>query len=165
MRTMLRIFVRSLHCCRCRLLFCVLFPMTAVVAVGEVMPPCISSDVPLSYTVSPLCSVADRSVGHESLFLHGSSSVMSSPVMNVGRQSESCVFLRSCGTGHVRLSEIGAASPYTDEPLLSESRRPFRVSENGNIGDPGAMPVGDMPVLLLLLLCGVWIRLHHRKTA
>lgn len=60
------------------------------------------------------------------------------------------------------LSEIGAISPYEDTP--AEMSRPRRVSPGGGIGEPGALPVGDVPYLFFALcLAAYWLYARRKK--
>lgn len=60
------------------------------------------------------------------------------------------------------LSEIGAISPYEDTP--TEMSRPRRVSPGGGIGEPGALPVGDVPYLFFALcLAAYWLSARRKK--
>lgn len=60
------------------------------------------------------------------------------------------------------LSEIGAISPYEDTP--AEMSRPRRVRSDGGIGEPGALPVGDVPYLFFALcLAAYWLSTRRKK--
>mgnify|MGYP006907963838 CR=1 FL=1 len=71
-------------------------------------------------------------------------------------------------TSGAGLSAVGAASPYeTSETTPAAMSRPRRVSPGGGIGEPGAIPVGDIPWLLVLLTaaaCAIYRSKHLPKT-
>lgn len=169
MKPMQMIFLRILHCCRCLSVLVLLLPALAVRAVADnsscTMLP---SSCPVSYR---LYSTAERAQNVRSTFSYGASLPSGLPFSSVSvsrmgsKPLSSLSPVASAPASRIRLSEIGSATPYTPSDAGGESRRPFRVSDNDNIGDPGATPVGEVPFALMLLLCGVWMLLRRRKTA
>lgn len=162
------IFSRGLSCRSCLLAVVLLLPVLAFGAVADNQSfTILQEDQSVTHA---LYSTAEHAQHANSAMpcrssLRGQSMMSSSwqMVENKGVQW----LVQPVFATQVRLSEIGSATPYTPSEASGESRRPFRVSDD-NIGDPGAkppMPVGEVPFVLMLLLCGAWMWLRRRKTA
>lgn len=171
MKTMQYIFSRGLSCRSCLLAVVLLLPVLAFGAVADNQSfTILQEDQSATYA---LYSTAEHAQHANSAMPCRSSlrgqSMMSSSWQMVENKGVGGVqwSVQPVPATQVRLSEIGSATPYTLSDAGGESRRPFRVSDD-NIGDPGAkppMPVGEVPFVLMLLLCGAWMWLRRRKTA
>ncbi|MGM9831692.1 MAG: hypothetical protein ACI3Z5_06715 [Paludibacteraceae bacterium] len=169
MKTMQYIFSRGLSCRSCLLAVVLLLPVLAFGAVADNQSFTIlqeyQSVTHALYSTTEHAQHANSAMPCRSS-LRGQSMMSSSwqMVENKGVQW----LVQPVSATQVRLSEIGSATPYTPSEASGESRRPFRVSDD-NIGDPAPdpkpEPVGEVPFVLMLLLCGAWMWLRRRKTA
>lgn len=137
-------------------LFVVLLPMVAEGAVGHYAS---LDSVPVSaYVPSSFYSTSVRIVTERSRGLVTSSAIL--PTQNA------CVAFNATASS-VCLSEIGATTPNGNAAPGQQQdgpRGPRRVSPGDNIGDPGALPVGDVPLGVLAIAAALYaFRIVFRK--